>query len=88
MGTGDQGCIEWVETDLDAIGKGKGKGRSCYNCEEVGHFSRECDKSKGMGKEVTKGKERTTKERERNVFWKGGRRNVFWKRRSQRERNR
>lgn len=28
VGAGEQGDTEWVETDLDAIGEGKGKGRS------------------------------------------------------------
>ena len=61
VATGEQEATEWVERDLDAIAKGNGKGKSCYNCREVGRFSREWDKPKDIGKEVAKVKERETK---------------------------
>ena len=41
----------WDGHDLEAVTKGKGKGKGCWTCGEAGHMSWECPwKGKGKGK--------------------------------------
>ena len=69
----EQGGTEWVDTDLDAIGKGTCKVRACYNCGVVGYFSGECDQPKGIGKGGHKGQRKGQKgEGKATYFGRGG----------------
>ena len=46
------------DQSLDALGKGKAKGkgnRNCYNCGQYGHMARDCSSPKGKGRGPFKG---------------------------------